>query len=50
MSGLNDYDYPNLLEAGICLDGLPEVGNVKKMQLPGELVEQFGRIFLLHLL
>ncbi|KAL5017128.1 hypothetical protein ScPMuIL_006717 [Solemya velum] len=44
VSGLHDYDYPNLLEAGICLDGLPEVGNVKKVPLPPELVEQFGRM------
>lgn len=45
MSGLHDIDYPSLIESGIGLDTLPEVSNVKRVPLPPELVEQFGRIF-----
>ena len=44
MSGLHDYDYPSLIDTGIGLDALPEVSNVKRVPLPPELVEQFGRI------
>ena len=45
VSGLHDYDYPSLMESGMGLDALPEVSNVKRVPLPPELVEQFGRIF-----
>ena len=47
VSGLHDYDYPSLLESGIGLEALPEVSNVKRVPLPPELVEQFGRILVL---
>ena len=49
MSGLHDYDYPSLIDTGIGLDALPEVSNVKRVPLPPELVEQFGRILFFSL-
>lgn len=44
MSGLHDFDYPSLLEAGVGLDTLPELTSVKRMPLPPELTEQFDRM------
>ncbi|XP_067677422.1 nuclear pore complex protein Nup155-like isoform X1 [Haliotis asinina] len=43
-SGLMDIDYPSLLEAGMGLEGLTEMTSVKRVPLPPELVEQFGRM------
>lgn len=44
LSGLNELDYPSLPEAGISIDSLCEICNVKRVPLPPELVEQFGRM------
>ena len=44
MSGLYDQDYPNLAEVGYGLDSVAEVNIEKRVPLPPELVEQFGRI------
>ena len=44
MSGLHDFDYPSLLEAGVGLDALPELTTSKRLPLPPELTEQFDRI------
>lgn len=44
VSGLHDFDYPSLLEAGVGLDTLPELSTIKRMPLPPELTEQFDRI------
>ncbi|KAL4235731.1 hypothetical protein ACF0H5_004123 [Mactra antiquata] len=44
VSGLHDYDYPSLSETGIGLDALSEITNVKRVPLPPELLEQFGRM------
>lgn len=46
LSGLNELDYPSLPEAGISIDSLCEISNVKRVPLPPELVEQFERILL----
>ncbi|CAG2238962.1 NUP155 [Mytilus edulis] len=43
-SGLNEFDYPSFPDAGVALDCLTEVSNVKRVPLPAELVEQFGRM------
>ncbi|XP_052257804.1 nuclear pore complex protein Nup155-like [Dreissena polymorpha] len=44
VSGLHDFDYPSLLETSTGLDALSEVSHVKRVPLPPELVEQFGRM------
>ncbi|KAK3794466.1 hypothetical protein RRG08_003619 [Elysia crispata] len=44
LSGLYDQDYPNLAEVGYGLDSLAEVSIEKRVPLPPELVEQFGRM------
>ena len=44
VSGLHDFDYPSLLEAGVGLDALPELTTSKRLPLPPELTEQFDRI------
>ena len=44
LSGLNELDYPSLPEAGISIENLCEICNVKRVPLPPELVEQFERI------
>ena len=44
VSGLHDFDYPSLADPKIGLGAMPEVGSVRKIPLPAELVEQFGRI------
>ena len=43
-SGHLDYDYPGLEDPRIGLSTVSEIGNMKKVPLPAELVEQFGRI------
>ncbi|KAL3869881.1 hypothetical protein ACJMK2_042508 [Sinanodonta woodiana] len=42
VSGLQDFHYPSLLETG--LESLSEVGKIKRVPLPAELIEQFGRM------
>jgi hypothetical protein len=42
-----ELDYPSLPDAGLAIDCLTEVSNVKRVPLPPELVEQFGRILLM---
>ena len=44
VSGLMDFDYPSLADPKIGLTSVTELGNIKKIPLPAELVEQFGRI------
>ncbi|XP_062607131.1 nuclear pore complex protein Nup155-like [Saccostrea cucullata] len=44
LSGLNELDYPSLPEAGISIENLCEISNVKRVPLPPELVEQFERM------
>lgn len=44
VSGLQDFDYPSLIDARVSMDILPELSDVKRVPLPPELVEQFGRI------
>ena len=47
LSGLHDHDYPSLPEVGVGLESLSELMLEKRVPLPPELVEQFGRILLL---
>ncbi|KAH9488744.1 hypothetical protein Btru_059325, partial [Bulinus truncatus] len=44
LSGLYNHDYPSLAEVGVYLDSLSEIAVEKKVPLPPELVEQFGRM------
>ncbi|CAL1535434.1 unnamed protein product, partial [Lymnaea stagnalis] len=44
LSGLYNHDYPSLSDAGVYLDSLSEITVEKKVPLPPELVEQFGRM------
>uniref|UniRef100_A0A0B7BCT5 Nucleoporin Nup133/Nup155-like N-terminal domain-containing protein n=1 Tax=Arion vulgaris TaxID=1028688 RepID=A0A0B7BCT5_9EUPU len=44
LSGLYDHDYPSLSDVGVGLDSLAEISVEKKVPLPPELVEQFGRM------
>ncbi|XP_059140242.1 nuclear pore complex protein Nup155-like [Physella acuta] len=44
LSGLYNHDYPNLSEVGVYLDSLSEITVEKKVPLPPELLEQFGRM------
>ncbi len=44
LSGLHDFDYPSLADPKIGLGAMPQLGSVRKIPLPSELVEQFGRI------
>ena len=43
-SGLLDFDYPSLADPNIGLGSVKELSDVRKVPLPAELVEQFGRI------
>ena len=49
-SGINDYDYPVLSSPSVGLAGMELVSLLKRVPLPGELVEQFDRILLLILI
>ena len=49
-SGINDYDYPALSSPSVGLAGMELVSLLKRVPLPGELVEQFDRILLLILI
>ncbi|KAK3595250.1 hypothetical protein CHS0354_010857 [Potamilus streckersoni] len=44
VSGLQDFHYPSLLETGLALESLSEIGKIKRVPLPAELIEQFGRM------
>ncbi|XP_005105150.1 nuclear pore complex protein Nup155 [Aplysia californica] len=44
LSGLHDHDYPSLPEVGVGLEALSELLVEKRVPLPPELVEQFGRM------
>jgi len=44
LSGLHDHDYPSLPDVGVGLDSLSELSVEKRVPLPPELVEQFGRM------
>ena len=48
-SGINDYDYPALSSPSVGLAGMELVSLLKRVPLPGELVEQFDRILLYDL-
>jgi hypothetical protein len=45
MSGLNECDYPCLSDDHFGLGSLHEIGQVKRIPLPPELVERFACIF-----
>ena len=44
VSGLHDCDYPSFLNSGLGMDIFTEIGDIRKVPLPAELVEHFGRI------
>lgn len=44
LSGMSDMDYPLQGSGLISVPSLPELGPVRRVPLPAELVEQFGRI------
>ena len=44
VSGQMDSEYPVMSDPRIGLSGLVELGNVKRVPLPEEMVERFGRI------
>ena len=48
-SGINDYDYPALSSPSVGLADMELVSLLKRVPLPGELVEQFDRILLYDL-
>ena len=48
-SGINDFDYPALSSPSVGLAGMELVSLLKRVPLPGELVEQFDRILLFDL-
>mgnify|MGYP001793964771 CR=1 FL=1 len=43
-SGLTECDYPSLTDERLSLPTLPEVSLLKRVPLPNELIEQFGRM------
>ncbi|KAK2179646.1 hypothetical protein NP493_478g02009 [Ridgeia piscesae] len=44
VSGLLDFDYPSLADPKIGLGSVRELGDIRKVPLPVELVEQFGHM------
>lgn len=50
LSGVSDMDYPLQGPGLISVPSLPELSAVRRVPLPPELVEQFGRILQLALL
>lgn len=44
VSGLHDYDYPSFLNSGLGMDIFTEIGDIRKVPLPAELVEHFGHM------
>ena len=49
VSGLHDFDYPNMMEAGMGPDSLAEFVSSKRTPLPPLVVQEFGRILCLIL-
>lgn len=46
VSGMTDMDYPLQGPGLLSIPNLPEISSVRRVPLPPELVEQFGRILL----
>lgn len=46
MSGMSDMDYPLQGPGLLSIPNLPEISSVRRVPLPPELVEQFGRILM----
>ncbi|XP_041357627.1 nuclear pore complex protein Nup155-like [Gigantopelta aegis] len=44
VSGLHDFDYPNMMEAGMSPDSLAEFVSSKRTPLPPLVVQEFGRV------
>uniref|UniRef100_A0A2C9M6L4 Nucleoporin Nup133/Nup155-like N-terminal domain-containing protein n=1 Tax=Biomphalaria glabrata TaxID=6526 RepID=A0A2C9M6L4_BIOGL len=44
LSGLYTHDYPSLADVGVYVESMAEISLEKKVPLPPELVEQFGRM------
>lgn len=44
VSGMSDMDYPLQGPGSLSIPNLPEISSVRRVPLPPELVEQFGRI------
>lgn len=47
VSGMSDMDYPLQGPGLLSVPNLPEISSIRRVPLPPELVEQFGRILLL---
>ncbi|KAH0520598.1 Nuclear pore complex protein Nup155 [Microtus ochrogaster] len=48
VSGMSDMDYPLQGPGLLSVPSLPEISTIRRVPLPPELVEQFGRIFQPH--
>ncbi|KAF6126162.1 nucleoporin 155 [Phyllostomus discolor] len=46
VSGMSDMDYPLQGPGLLSVPSLPEISSIRRVPLPPELVEQFGRILL----
>lgn len=46
VSGMSDMDYPLQGPGLLSIPNLPEISPVRRVPLPPELVEQFGRILM----
>ncbi|KAJ7399497.1 hypothetical protein BTVI_114415 [Pitangus sulphuratus] len=46
VSGMSDMDYPLQGPGLLSIPNLPEISSVRRVPLPPELVEQFGRILM----
>lgn len=46
VSGMSDMDYPLQGPGMLSIPNLPEISSVRRVPLPPELVEQFGRILM----
>ncbi|XP_029645165.1 nuclear pore complex protein Nup155 [Octopus sinensis] len=44
VSGLHDYDYPTFLNGRVDIEIFADIGDMKKVPLPPELVEHFGHM------
>lgn len=47
VSGMSDMDYPLQGPGLLSVPNLPDISSIRRVPLPPELVEQFGRILLL---
>lgn len=50
VSGISDMDYPLQGPGFLSIPCLPEISSIRRVPLPHELVEQFGRILILILM